>query len=895
MKFNFSIGNIAAGNAMILVLAGVFILSSPSVSGQKIASAFDALAAQDVDITSDSIEFIGNNALGEGNVKLWYKDMMVEADKVIVNFATKDLEAVGNINFIRRVKDTEEVTADQLARMRQNPEQMVEVVGYVVKSTGRQMIEVEVTRDMDVVRCQRVVGNLETGIMRFGGFMCKVGQFYCSAESGERASDGVIKVRDAKLSTCEYLMEDHEHYSIFCGEATLIPSDVELIKIGGAKKGVGKYNFDHGEHSMWATDCQLRFWDVPVAWVPIMYKPEDSGNGICEFVAGHETSLGYFIKLSKGFTLWNDPNVTGKAFLDFYSKRGIGWGGQLDMNMENSKTEFFGYGIVDQDPYAFYDTKSGGGDFVKNERRLKNPNARYDIRLSHLNHITPRMDFRGHIELLSDVNFLHDYFKERADNDPQPATFASLEYQFDHLSTAVIVRPRVNDFYSVVQQLPEIRLDIQRQELFKNIYYQSETSFSYLYMNWRDYDRPRLNGNRIDPKNYDTFRFDTLHMFYYPFEIDWLNINPRAGIRFTNYSKSSRRSVSQENLQAMFIVDNPDSDPDVDVYNYNHGGGNKFRVAGEIGLEMSAKFHRTWQDVKSPFWELDGLRHVAQPYFNYTFLPPPTVKRSKLFYFDDIDRIDTQNFARFGLRNRLQTRRGAMGREFIYEWASMENYIDFHFNKEKNFSNLGDFGTIFKFNPFPDLSVTSELLISGGTGKQRRDNRDEFDNNTGTEEYGNEYKKREGIDTSFINKWRTQIDYQILEDLKIYGGYNFQDNYRQRSVYSMGSSLTDITSGSSFERSYRRFNELYGGIDFPIPFDDKTHCSLNAAYDVDAQYLRRVGLSIVRDLHCWQAAIELAQERDRNYTGGQQTRNSVMFSLYLTAAPSVGIKLRHKP
>ena len=59
-----------------------------------------------------------------------------------------------------------------------------------------------------------------------------------------------------------------------------------------------------------------------------------------------------------------------------------------------------------------------------------------------------------------------------------------------------------------------------------------------------------------------------------------------------------------------------------------------------------------------------------RPFINYTYIPKPTEDRDHLYYFDDIDRIDEQNFMRFGVENRLQTRSGNGVRNIL----AMENY-----------------------------------------------------------------------------------------------------------------------------------------------------------------------------------------------------------------------------
>ncbi|MCK5845445.1 MAG: hypothetical protein KAG97_12100, partial [Victivallales bacterium] len=338
-----------------------------------------------------------------------------------------------------------------------------------------------------------------------------------------------------------------------------------------------------------------------------------------------------------------------------------------------------------------------------------------------------------------------------------------LEYQFDRFSAGALVRPRVNNFFSVVESLPEVRLDIPRQELFANIYYQGETTFNYRRMNWRHYDHPRSQGGQ-DIKRYESARFDTLHMFYYPFKLAMFNFIPRAGIRMTAYSKTSKKKISDDDINNYFVVDSPSTDSGGNINNYDSKGGSEFRFAGEVGMEVNTKIYRTWQTAKSAFWGVDGLRHVIVPYLNYNFIPEPSVDREHIYYFDDIDRIREQNFLRVGVKNRLETRRGNYGDQEVYTWASLEHYLDFHFASEKNFNTVGDFGTILKFNPTPNFSSTMDLLCDVGQGR--------------------------------LNRFDFRLDYDINEDWKVFMGYYYQREYEQRSVYSMGSSLTDITSGS---------------------------------------------------------------------------------------------------
>ena len=840
-----------------------------------------ALAQPDVDANADSLGFVGSNIVAKGHVVVRYKDIRVIADKAVINISTKDIEAIGNVELIRRSKSLSTVDLWELEDLRNDPHKRVEIEGYISKATGRQMVQVSVYEDESVMKGSRAVGNLASGMLEFADFACKTGEYVVKGKRAVRTPDGKFVVRDVQLSTCEYMMDNHEHYSITAGKAVITPRDTET------SKNLTAYNADQGEHSIWAYWCTFRIGDVPLLWLPVLYKPSDPDSLGIQVRVGHTSEWGYFVKLSKKFRILSDPDTTSKMMVDYYSSRGLALGNETEIHTEKSYTDLYAYGLHDRSPYGTdNDTSEDGSidepEWKKANERLRIPKDRYELRLSHINHITPRMDFRGQIDKLSDINFLKDFFEDRYNDDPQPITFSALEYQFDRFSTSLEVRPRVNKFFSEVERLPEFRIDVPRQELFKNIYYQGETSLSYLRMKWRDYDSARTTGNLVDPKDYKAGRFDTLHMFYYPFSIGWLNLIPRAGARLTYYSKTSKTSVNQDSLNTMLIVDAPDGNPDGDVINYDRDGSGKLRLAGEFGFEANTKISRAWQSAKNAFWEIDGMRHVMVPYINYTYIPDPTVSRDHIYYFDDIDRLNEQNFVRFGLKNRLETRRGDYGREKIYNWASLENYFDFHFQREKGFKNLGELGTLFSFTPFSDLSFTSNLLLDIGQSSEHN-----------TEAYrADHYAGRPGLSWKMINKWENTLSYQIMKDWRVYASYSYQDAYKERSIYSMGSSLASMNSGTSFSNSYGRGQTATIGSEFPIPIDKKTFAAFEMAYDFEAGYVTDKKFKLIRKLHCWEASLELRQETKRDQLQSKEYNNSIAFMIYLTAMPSARIPLR---
>jgi hypothetical protein len=208
----------------------------------------------------------------------------------------------------------------------------------------------------------------------------------------------------------------------------------------------------------------------------------------------------------------------------------------------------------------------------------------------------------------------------------------------------------------------------------------------------------------------------------------------------------------------------------------------------------------------------------------------------------------------------------------------MENYLDFHLQKNSGYNNLGNIGNIFTFAPANGLSFTSKLLLDPtiSDGHNVQANRGAY------------YAGRPGISWKGVDMWNNSLSYQIAKDWKIYGGYSYQDAYKPQSAYSMGSTLTQLNATSAFEQWYQRNQTMSGGIDFPILTDKKTNGGIFAAYDVDGAVMNNIGFRIVRKFHCWYAALEVTRGTTRGENYNKEYKHSISFNVGLTAMPKMG-------
>lgn len=789
---------------------------------------------------------IDKNITASGGVFIPYKDMELSADKAIINSETGDIEAVGNIRLTRKVKVSGTVTFAMLTQLQKRKDTIVKIDNISGDVFGNQQLNVTVDFLAGTISCHRLIGNLNTGYFKFDQLQITYSTFIAKAKSGERLADGIINLNDAAISNCEYLAHNNDHYSVSAKKIRLVPNSSEVYTLDRTDK-------EFGDYTVFMFNSVANIYGVPVLWFPVFYKSRDENPSISGFHWGKNSDLGFYVNLYKKFQINDSPNTNLKVLTDVFSKRGIGLGSRLEVKTENSNTEIFGYAIHDKKPYQTdnYD-----------DYRLEVPKGRYDFRISNITHITPRLDFRANFEIQSDYYVKRDFFEDIFNIDPQPASYAALEQQFDNFSTAIYVQPKVNSFYTTVEKLPEVRMDVPRQQILNsNFYYQGDTSGEQLRMNWTDFDitrDPITNQRFAKLRNYESFRFITTHMIYYPIKLDdYLNIIPRAGFKLISYSKSSKNKVCTDNLLTLFNESHPESLGTYNLNNYDDKGNSKTRGAFEAGVEISTKLHRTWQDVKDATLEIDGLRHIIKPYINATSMNVAGDSKSHIYYFDDIDRIEKQNFVRFGLVNTLQTR----SENKLKEYLRLENYWDLHAQKEDGFagvdkfSRIGDFCTILTTNPVKGLTIAARASMDVGQNNGSKPDIWRRDRNVGSK----------GYTAHWINQWNLRVTYTPTEDLTFEAGYNYNRQYATRSAYSIGSTLTQFNGGSFFDNVfYDKRDELYVGMKFPLTNDRRTFLATKVAFDVNEGHWDVFEFILSKRFHCFELKAGIAFEYDND-------------------------------
>lgn len=438
---------------------------------------------------------------------------------------------------------------------------------------------------------------------------------------------------------------------------------------------------------------------LPVFWLPYLFANLDTTG--FEFLPGYYSTWGAFLMTSYSFPIGSGNNLVGQARVDYRTKRGFALGFNAD-NQFGKDNRNYGrletYYAWDQDP-------SEGSNGNARPKALVPEEGRYRVSYKQRLFLTDDIFGTAYINWLSDRYVLEDFFPATFRVDPQPDTYLALTKWDEFYSMNLLARWQINDFQETTERRPELSLDFKQHRLFGlPIYYDGENSVG-------GYKRAFAEDS-IFP-NYDAVRFDSFHQFSAPVMLfNWLSLVPRAGMRLTYYN---RTGSFKQTINDPFNPDAPDTvessplnTPTPDLVT----GGATFRPVFNTGLEASFKLSRTFERWQSRLLGLDGVRHVMQPYANYSLVYNAGDSPDNILQFDRVvpstqllpitfpqftavDTIDTWNILRLGVRNRIQTRRD----NATYQYASIDSFVDVNFDNPYSDADVSNFFNVITFNP----------------------------------------------------------------------------------------------------------------------------------------------------------------------------------------------------
>ncbi len=488
--------------------------------------------------------------------------------------------------------------------------------------------------------------------------------------------------------------------------------------------------------------------DTPVFYLPYISQPLRAELGY-RFTPGATSGWGAFL-LNRYGVIHGDHTLA-TYHLDLRSARGVAVGADfLSLRHEENRRNMKGLSFYYARDIDSSQTRAGGIRVPVGENRFR-INFQHRIYLPGPEASTWYLDFD--INRVSDVHFYEDFFFQDFRTDREPDNQISLVHTDPRYVATLMTRFSLNNFYRVGERLPEISVDFTRRPVFgSKVFHQGTISAGIYSDNLSDVEANELRRlgraagalplNAADTASFlaltglpagtpgpvlaaagltaisrraDEPSFGRVHTYQellFPKKLwGWLNVVPRVGLGFTHY----------QNVEGRLTTFN-----------------NRTRGIAHFGLDASTKFSRSWSDIHSDRLGLDGLRHVVQPYVNYSYLESnqpsnfpsvdrlsPTTRPRSIdpAFFTAVDDMRSWNVARLGMRNILQTRRdyqtqsdGGYGYANAsdtqtFAWAGLNTYVDV-FAQDPEFSrNISNLYNELFWNPVPWMSLWSDTQI----------------------------------------------------------------------------------------------------------------------------------------------------------------------------------------
>lgn len=570
----------------------------------------------------------------------------IQARSMEYNRARNLVVATGDVVVTR---EGEELKADSI---------QLNTITHDVEARGN----VVFTRTNSVWRGNYMRYNFESGAWQTGAFESTFDPFFVTAKAAEMTNTTEYVLKRAVVTTCT----NHYagcHYTMSCRTLRVKPGNRMI-----------------GRHTV------MRLGRVPVFYTPIWYRSlSDRAVGLSA-EAGYRQRMGYFLLTSIKY--WMSPSIRGITQIDYRSKRGPALGQEIGWHLPEDSGSGRIYGYFANDDGIAGDDTYGDSDLIESQR--------YRLRFQHYQTFTTRDYFLADVNYLSDPFIMEDFFDREYRVGYQPQNFATLTHRGDDMTMGVSAYKRLNDFYTAVDRVPEVVLDVNRQQLGDSpLYYESRNSAAYLQM---VYD---VNGEGED---YSSSRLDTSHMLYWPTRhFGFLNLMPRAGARATYYSETVSRTTVTQSVQVVttnmvtgaggVVTPVMTSATQTNSTVQTLVLGSDVRTLMELGFETSFRAFKVLNNDENIFGT--GLRHVVEPYANYTFIPEPNLRPDDLYQFDSVDTLDKQSTIAVGVRNKMQTKHG----------LSVDDIMDLDIFSTYNLEDETD-------RPFSNVGMNSEFHLA---------------------------------------------------------------------------------------------------------------------------------------------------------------------------------------
>lgn len=346
-----------------------------------------------------------------------------------------------------------------------------------------------------------------------------------------------------------------------------------------------------------ARDVRFQVMDIPLLWLP-SYKSNLTKfkDPPIRYRLLWDTGLGP--RLSMRYRFYSTENFSAFARLDCRITKSSQSHGKLQFGPGGSLEAEY----LSEDKRTLFQTRN----YAAYDKSFPNEKGWHRFRFQGI-YRTGSEDqytrFHAQWDRLSDSRMVGDFADPDFEINTKKTTYLELSHYKPSLFTGLSVRPRINPFDTLNQELPYGVVGLRPFEIGRTgVIMENYANASFL-----DY----TFANKLDKELKDrrSGRLETMNSLYRPFTYSGITLTPNAG------------------LVAIYYTQSPD-----------HGAANQFLFT--YGADLNTRFSRQYR----------CLKHTAEPYARFLGYSKPSVLVNNYFVFDIHDGYDKINQLRFGLR-----------------------------------------------------------------------------------------------------------------------------------------------------------------------------------------------------------------------------------------------------
>jgi hypothetical protein len=366
-----------------------------------------------------------------------------------------------------------------------------------------------------------------------------------------------------------------------------------------------------------------------------------------------------------------EPQGTDSTFnLDYFGKRGVGTGFDINYTREDYYGDLSGYLINDSGEDRL------GRD--SSRRDLQPPQElRGRVRWQHRQYLPYNWQFTSGINYWSDENFLEEYYRKEFSVGNARETYVHLKRLQDNWALSLLGKARINDFADELEELPGVEYHLTGQSLFDDRFtLYSDSSIERM--------QQKIGENHSTLINEQVFSFVShrteLDM---PLRLDPFKVVPYVAGTFGYDDRSGFTRTL------------------VDGSNAGSFGEDKVFI-GEGGVRLASQYWKVYPNVKSRLWDLEQLRHIVEP------------QLTAVLFEENSSVVEQHDILNLALNQRLQTRRGSGDEQRTVDWMALNMNVTW-VNHSESASDSGPGPDRFVWNrPMVPLRVLSAPEIFNG-------------------------------------------------------------------------------------------------------------------------------------------------------------------------------------